>query len=338
MAEGPGGRRTLGRRALLQIGGAAAVGGAAIGLAELLDDGEAAQEANVFIGAAQTYDADLSDLILRGLDALGVGGHELRGARVLLKPNLVETAREAPHINTHPAVVVAVAEALRALGAQEVFVAEGQGHRRDGWLVLEESGMSTALADAGLRFVDLNHDEVVRVSNAGGTSSLGALWLPRTVLEADWVVTLPKVKTHHWAGVTCAMKNLFGVMPGVVYGWPKNPLHHAGIAQSILDINATVGPRLAIADGIVGMEGDGPIMGRAKPLGCLVMGTNPAAVDATCARLMGLDPTRVSYLRGASGWLGPILEEHVEQRGERIDALRTTFEVLDLPHLAGLAG
>ena len=57
------------------------------------------------------------------------------------------------------------------------------------------------------------------------------------------------------------MKNLFGVMPGLYYGWPKNVLHHAGIGGSILDINAAVKPHLAIVDGIIGMEGDGPIMG-----------------------------------------------------------------------------
>ena len=83
------------------------------------------------------------------------------------------------------------------------------------------------------------------------------------------------MKTHHWAGVTLAMKNLFGVMPGVYYGWPKNVLHYAGIPGSILDINAAVRPHLAIVDGIVGMEGDGPIMGTPRHAGLLVMGTNP---------------------------------------------------------------
>ena len=90
--------------------------------------------------------------------------------------------------------------------------------------------------------------------------------LPASLKRADLVVSLPKMKTHHWAGVTLAMKNLFGVMPGVAYGWPKNVLHHAGIPGSILDINAAVRPALAIVDGIVGMEGDGPIMGTPRSL------------------------------------------------------------------------
>ena len=147
---------------------------------------------------------------------------------------------------------------------------------------------------------------------------------------------MPKLKTHHWAGVTCAMKNLFGVMPGIVYGWPKNVLHVHGIPESILDINATVRPHFAIVDGIVGMEGDGPIMGPPKPCGCIIMGRNLAAVDATAVRVMKLNPYGAKYLTGASGRLGPIHEHNITQRGERIVDVRQEFTVLDVPHLRGM--
>ena len=146
------------------------------------------------------------------------------------------------------------------------------------------------------------------------------------------------MKTHHWAGVTLSMKNLFGVMPGVCYGWPKNVLHHAGISQSILDINAAVRPHLAIVDGIVGMEGDGPIMGTPRPAHLIVMGTNLPAVDATCARLMGFDPVRIDYLRHASGVLGPIQERHIEQRGESVATLAQAFMLPDHPHFKQFRG
>jgi uncharacterized protein (DUF362 family) len=143
----------------------------------------------------------------------------------------------------------------------------------------------------------------------------------------DWVVSMPKMKTHHWAGVTLAMKNLFGLMPGAVYGWPKNVLHGVGIEPSILDINATVAADLAIVDGIVGMEGDGPIMGVPRPAGVLVLGRNLPAVDATCARVMGIDPARVPYL-AAAGRLGPIVERLIQQVGEPIDAVRQEFALM----------
>jgi hypothetical protein len=101
--------------------------------------------------------------------------------------------------------------------------------------------------------------------------------------------------------MTASLKNLFGVVPGAVYGWPKNLLHFRGIENSILDLASTIRPRLAIVDAIVGMEGDGPIMGHAKPVGAVVMGDDLVSVDATCARLMGLKPALLGiYARRAS--------------------------------------
>ena len=325
------------RRDVLGAGAAVLLGGGAATVFRYASQNEGGLRADVFIGKATGYDADLVGVIHAGLTELGVTRSQIRGKRILLKPNLVETARGESHINTNPAVVVAAAEVFRRLDAAEIVVAEGQGHRRDSVLVLDESGFATALSEAGLSFVDLNHDDFVSVDNAGTWSKLGPLFLPKTLMKADWVVSMPKLKTHHWVGVTCAMKNLFGVMPGVVYGWPKNALHYAGISESILDINATVKPSLAIVDAVVGMEGDGPILGTPKNVGCLVIGRNLTSVDATCARIMELNPYAIGYLSGSSGKLGAIQEQNVRQRGEQIDTLRTRFELIDQPHLRGIA-
>ena len=92
-------------------------------------------------------------------------------------------------------------------------------------------------------------------------TDLQYLWLPRTILQADFIVSMPKVKVHHWSGVTLSMKNMFGVVPGSKYGWPKNILHWRGIQQSILDICATVPIHFVIADAIIAMEGNGPLNG-----------------------------------------------------------------------------
>jgi uncharacterized protein (DUF362 family) len=114
-------------------------------------------------------------------------------------------------------------------------------------------------------------------------------------------------------------------------------LHQVGIDNSTLDINATLKPHFAIVDGIVGMEGDGPIMGDPKKAGVLVMGRNLAAVDATCCRIMGIDPYQVSYLERADNWLGPIAETSIEQRGETIATVRTNFNLMDtIPAHRGL--
>jgi uncharacterized protein (DUF362 family) len=108
-------------------------------------------------------------------------------------------------------------------------------------------------------------------------------------------------------------------------------LHLAGIPQSVLDLNDAVRPNLAIVDGIVGMEGDGPVNGSAKRCNVVVMGKNLPAVDATATRLMGLDPWKVPYLAVASGRLGPIAERNIEQRGEAIETSAHQFEVHDHP-------
>ncbi len=327
----------ISRREVLGAGGALLLGGGLAGAFRHRARSERGLKADVFIGRAVSYESDLPGLIQSGLAELGFDRPTVRGRRIVLKPNLVETALESPHINTHPAVVVAAAEVFRRWDAKQVLIAEGQGHRRDSQLVLDESGMGTALAEAGLSFVDLNHDEVKPIANTGGFTSMEKLYLPRALLEADLIVSMPKLKTHHWAGVTCAMKNLFGVMPGIVYGWPKNVLHREGIAQSILDINTTVQPSLAIVDGIVGMEGDGPIMGAAKQVGCLIMGRNLPAVDASATRVMQLNPYGIAYLKHASGLLGPIHEWNITQRGESIASVASKFDILDEPHLRAVA-
>jgi uncharacterized protein (DUF362 family) len=292
--------------------------------------------APVFIAKAATYQSDLESIIIGGLAELGLGTAQIRRKTVLLKPNLVEPSPGSPQINTHPLVVRAVAEVFRRWGARQVIVAEGPGHCRDGQLVLDQSGLGDVLTSSRLEFVDLNYDDVTIVTNRLGRTKLKQLALPRTLKRADLIVSLPKLKTHHWVGVTLSLKNLFGVMPGMVYGWPKNVFHYAGIGPAILDIAEAVCPHLAIVDGIIGMEGDGPLMGAPRPSGCLAMGTNLTAVDATCARLMRINPARVGYLADASGRLGPIAERHIDQRGETIASLAQPFRLIDHPAFAAL--
>lgn len=285
--------------------------------------------AETFVAKVSRYDADIRSAILSGFRELGVRTDEIKGKTILLKPNLVETRAGAPHINTHPAVIRAAIESFSSLGASKVLVAEGAGHCRDTLRLLEETGIMDVLVEDRIPFVDLNCDDVYTAMNTGGFSRLKTLTLPLTLRKVDWIVSMAKLKTHHWAGVTLSMKNLFGLMPGSFYGWPKNLLHHAGIENCILDINATVRPHFAIVDGVIGMEGDGPIMGAPKEAGVIVMGRNFPAVDATCARIMGINPKRVDYLADSSGRIGTIRKENIQQRGETISSVLTPFTLLD---------
>ena len=252
----------------------------------------------------------------------------VRGRRVVLKPNLVEFAPESS-INTHPLLVDAAREAFLALGAASVRIAEGPGHRRNTLDLAEAAGYPGAVAHFEDRFTDLNLDDVTPVTPARPFSRLDRVYLPNTALGADLLVSMPKMKTHHWVGATLSMKNLFGVVPGGVYGWPKNVLHWAGIEESIADLHALFPGSFAIVDGIVGMQGNGPIQGVAKNAGVLVAGADLVAVDATCCRIMRIDPLKIRYLllastRGES----QLAEPNIRQTGESIAAVATPFDLI----------
>jgi uncharacterized protein (DUF362 family) len=251
---------------------------------------------------------------------------DVRGRRVLLKPNLVEFEPDGV-INTHPLVVHAAMEAFLAMGAAEVRIAEGPGHRRSTLDLADAAGYFKIIPQFEDRFVDLNVDEVTLVEPRKRLSGMDRLYLPNSALGADLLVSMAKLKTHHWVGATLSMKNLFGVVPGGVYGWPKNVLHWAGISECIADLHVAFTRHFALVDGIVGMEGNGPIQGTPKTAGVLVAGRDPVAVDATCCRIMRLDPFRIRYLQLASHpWLAVIMEANIRQIGERIRDVATPFE------------
>src|SRR5689334_6010100 len=130
------------------------------------------------------------------LDGLRLFNLDLSGKTVLLKPNLVESI-PGSEVNTNPRLVGAATTAFLTLGAKTVLVGEGPGHQRDTMLVLAETGLERELRERLIRFVDLNRDEVVKVPLKTKFTGLEFLWFPRTVLASDFVVSMPKVKTHH---------------------------------------------------------------------------------------------------------------------------------------------
>jgi len=284
----------------------------------------------VAILRAESYSRNLESILHSGLELFHL---DIRGKTVLLKPNLVDYI-PGNHINTDPLLVSAAAECFRRLGAKTVLVGEGPGHQRDTELVLLESGFSDELRQLKVPFVDLNRDELVMTPLLATYTRMSHMWLPRAVLEADFVVSMPKVKTHHWSGVTLSMKNMFGVVPGAKYGWPKNILHWKGIQESILDVCATVPVHFVIADAIVAMEGNGPLNGHPRPLNRIVLADDPVAADATCARLMGLDPTQITHIRIGAQFLGNASAEGIDQVAEVVCAPANPFEMVpEFQHL-----
>jgi uncharacterized protein (DUF362 family) len=282
----------------------------------------AGRTSHVAIVKAPSYSHDLADRMLRGISECGL---DVKGKNVLLKPNFVEFD---PHtcINTDVAVVAAALEVFRSLGAASVRIGEGPGHRRDTYAMAELTRYRSEIPRFDDVFVDLNRDDVSPIRNFAGHDQF---YFPHAVLAADLIVSLAKMKTHHWAGATLSMKNFFGTVPGSIYGWPKNELHYIGIPKSIVELNRVFGPKsFALVDGIVGMEGNGPIQGTPKSVGVLVMGSDLPAVDATCCRIMGIDPSKVEYLEMAHDRLGVTDASRIEQRGETIASVRTNFQLI----------
>jgi uncharacterized protein (DUF362 family) len=282
------------------------------------------KQSRVAILHAEQYSQKLDGVLESGLRLFSI---DVRGKRVVLKPNLVDYA-PGDAINTHSLLVLAAAESFRRMGAKSVVVAEGPGHQRDTQLVLSQSEYQRALRDEQIQFVDLNRDELIRTPLRARYTGMKHLWLPRTVLGADFVVSMPKIKTHHWSGVTLSMKNMFGIVPGSRYGWPKNILHWKGIQESILDICATVPISFVIADGIVAMEGNGPLNGTPRRLGKIVLADDPVAADAACVRLMGLAPSRIAHVCEGARFLGNADQGHIDYIGETARPPATAFRAV----------
>jgi len=291
---------------------------------EMLLRDRRSRRSRVAVVSAEEYSERLEDVLLSSLRNFHLN---LCGKSVLLKPNLVEYIAGA-EVNTNSVVVGAAAEAFLKLGAKSVVVGEGPGHQRDTYLVLAESGLAAQLSNQKISFVDLNRDELFKVPLRATYTGLEHLWLPRTVLESDFVVSMPKIKTHHWAGVTLSMKNMFGVVPGTKYGWPKNVLHWKGIHRSILDICATAPMHFVITDGVIAMEGNGPLHGSHRHLGKIVLADDPVAADFTCARLMGLNPHAVWHLDRAAHFLGNGSHDRIDLIAEGLPRKTVPFDVL----------
>jgi hypothetical protein len=179
----------------------------------------AANKPAVAVVKVESYSHDLEARMREGIRECGL---DVRGKSVLLKPNFVEFDPNTC-INTDVAVVATALEVFRSLGAAQVRIGEGPGHRRDTYAMAELTRYRSEIPKFDSVFVDLNRDNVSRIQNFADRPEF---YFPNSVLGADLIVSLAKMKTHHWAGATLSMKNYFGLVPGSIYGWPKNELHH----------------------------------------------------------------------------------------------------------------
>lgn len=255
----------------------------------------------VYLCAVDDYDSpQLSQAIEEFFEASPLIGALTAQSRVLLKPNLL--AKHAPQraVTTHPAVVRAVIRALKKRGVRNMTVADSPGgvyHAGIMKAIYRQSGLQQVCDEEGVLLYSACHF-AQKVSDSG-VLVRSFMWI-EPALEADLIINLPKVKTHVMMGMSCAVKNLFGLVPGL----QKAELHmrfpqkeHFG--AMLVDLCTAVGPCVTVADGILAMEGDGPAGGEPRRLGLLLAGENPFALDLAVCHIMNFAPQRVEYLAQA---------------------------------------
>lgn len=252
------------------------------------------------------------------------------GSKVLIKPNIVQN--QPPPDTTKPDIVEALISILKRRNPSVIWVADGSGHGNttENFLSL---GYSTLANENGVELVDLNYGEMVNVSVPGGGIVFGSFTFNRIIIEADVLISVACMKTHSQAVVTLGMKNLIGLAPGSIYGFPKTILHQRAQEKGdtymggvIVDLCKARKINLVIIDGRVGMEGQGPHDGSPVELNLIIVGKDPVATDSVASFIMGFDPEKVPTLKlGQQEGLGISDLHKIEIKGEKIEEVFRPF-------------
>lgn len=259
-------------------------------------------EHTLYLRRADSYDQTLVDEAVEEIFAHLPAARELGPAsRVLLKPNLLAKHSPDHAVTTHPAVVTAVIRACKRRGvpADRITVADSSGGVYNPAVmkgIYQASGLWQACAGEGVScYTDC------RYRTCPGKGKLVRQFnLICPAAEADFIIDLPKMKTHVMTGYTGAVKNLFGCIPGL----QKAEFHmrfpqKEAFGQMLVDLLEQLKPRMAILDGILALEGDGPAGGTPRRVGLLMGSEDLPVMDLAACALIGLDPMQVPYLWAA---------------------------------------
>lgn len=234
---------------------------------------------------------------------------DLSGVKsAVIKPNLCSEKDWTTGTTTCPVIIREVATWLFDHGVQKITVADGSVVGKDTIEVMEKTGVMDVVEELGLRAVDLNKDKTVKVKVPSPLIH-GEIQLARTPLEADYLVNIPVMKTHICTGVTLSIKNLKGLLPPA---WKKR-FHFMGLDGSLADLASVVKPDLNILDGVVGMEGQGPITGTPRKARVMMASKNHFSLDVVASRMMGFDPAEIKHLEMYAGRLGIDISSYAPQ-------------------------
>ena len=220
---------------------------------------------------------------------------DVKGMKVLVKPNILSDAKPENCITTHPEVVRAVIRILKENGASEIYVGDSPGIHNAGFCG-KNCGIQDVCIEEGVTWVNFTQDPVAKRIN--GTRF--TLPMARILDEVDLVFSVCKFKTHTLMYSTGAVKNLFGVVPHLNKGLchTKCPSRES-FARLIVGIHETIKPAFCIMDAIIGMEGAGPANGKCRPVNLLLASDNCFAMDVAQATIMGYNINDIFILNEA---------------------------------------
>jgi len=246
-----------------------------------------------------------------------------RGDTVIIKPNIILPKPPESAAVTDPRVCKVIANMVRELGAKPI-IAESTGVGLDTEESIQGSGYGK-LREEGYEVIDLKKEgtETVKIPVPKG-KKMKEITLPKIVVDADVVISVPKMKTHDQPLVTLALKNMKGVMPDTF----KRKFHTTfGIFQGVADLATVMKPTLSVVDGIIAMEGLGPAFGDPVEMDLIIAGRDPVAVDAVTCSVMGIQPKDDGCVRvAAESGIGTADLRKIEVVGEPIVKVKRRFK------------
>jgi uncharacterized protein (DUF362 family) len=245
-----------------------------------------------------------------------------REDRVLIKPNYVSARHPSTGVTTDSRIVEGIIMHLKDLGIGNMAV--GEGGAGDTEKAFNVVGIKDVVKRHNIRLINLNKDPVIslKIPNALALHEVG---IAETALKSTCIINVPKLKVHHMALVTLCMKNLMGLI------LPKSIMHDR-LNEKIVDLTTLFKDKvkLNIIDGLVGSEED-EVYGSPVQMNLIIAGTDMVAVDAVATAVMGIEPSKVKYLRLAEERkLGTANLNEIEVIGEQIDSVKREF-TFELP-------
>jgi uncharacterized protein (DUF362 family) len=254
-----------------------------------------------------------------------IGGFESiieEGDTVAVKPNILTGKLSGPGVTTNPQVIEALVKLSFGAGAGEVKIVEGAGYGVPTSEALELAGMKRIAEETGADLVDVDRDKILEV-DVPDPLILEKIPVSRSFYEADVRINAPVMKTHDQLIMTLGMKN----MKGVIQKPTKRLFHRIGLAKAVVDLNKAVPLSLTVVDAIHAMEGLGPSLGKVFEMDTVIASTDVYSLDVVGARVMGIDPGELEYMKyAAEQGLVCLNGRGIEVVGEPLESVARAFE------------